>query len=264
MPRTYRINEIFYSLQGEGFWTGTPAVFVRFSLCNLRCPFCDTDFRSYSELSAEDIVSAASSVIPSEAKESMLVVLTGGEPGLQVDVPLVEAFHAAGFRVHIETNGTRALPEGIDWVTLSPKSSLPGVVGDAAVVLERADEIKVVFSEGDDPSRWASFPATWHFLQPCDESSSATAGGGCMQRNSAPQSVAPAPPNVSCALSEGLSPSGPSPYPCPGVDRPAASSPLLPPVADAARRNTVAAIRYCKEHPLWRLSLQTHKLLGIR
>lgn len=275
MPRTYRINEIFYSLQGEGFWTGTPAVFVRFSACNLRCPFCDTDFNSFSELTVPEIISAAATALagqkqcrrtpfsgnaaslrplplssssslcdnslpagpsrrvgitgppeisdlrgvfpgvdtpsallpPSEhvaaASGAPMVVLTGGEPGLQVDAELVEAFHQAGFRVHIETNGTRALPEGIDWVTLSPKSGLPGVVGDAAVVLERADEIKVVFSEGDDPSRWAAFPATWHFLQPCD-------------------------------------------------------------AADVTKANTVAAIRYCQEHPLWRLSLQTHKLLGIR
>ena len=126
---SYRINEIFYSLQGEGFWTGTPAVFVRFSGCNLRCPFCDTAHQAFTPMSADDILSACS--------EAPVVVLTGGEPGLQVDAALIEALHGAGYRVHIETNGTVALPGGIDWVTLSPKEDVPGLKGEGRVVLER-------------------------------------------------------------------------------------------------------------------------------
>lgn len=161
---SYRINEIFYSLQGEGFWTGTPAVFVRFSGCNLRCPFCDTAHQAFTPMSADDILAACS-----KAAEGPVVVLTGGEPGLQVDAALIEALHGAGYRVHIETNGTVALPGGIDWVTLSPKEDVPGLKGKGRVVLEKADEVKAVYAEGGDPERWAAFPAPWHFLQPCDE-----------------------------------------------------------------------------------------------
>ena len=253
----YRINEIFYSLQGEGFWTGTPAVFVRFSGCNLRCPFCDSAHQAFTPMSADDIivacvearrvvhsvglstpgqgqgegpvecklsaspmtpqamggagVSGANVVplgaLPSDASEQApIVVLTGGEPGLQVDEALIVALHEAGYRIHIETNGTVELPEGIDWVTLSPKEDVPELKGDGTVVLERGDEIKVVYAEGDDPKRWAEFPATWHFLQPCDIASD----------------------------------------------------------VEATRRNIAATITYIQENPSWRLSLQTHKLLGIR
>jgi len=234
MSHTYRINEIFYSLQGEGFWTGTPAVFVRFSGCNLRCPFCDTDHRSSRLMELPALVDQ----VRREAGESTapLVVLTGGEPGLQVDDALVAALHDAGFRVHIETNGTCPLPSGIDWVTLSPKCDVPGVAGSgsgaAAVRLTSADEIKVVYAAGDDPARWASFPATWHFLQPCAEPAAAPAA-----------TVASA------------------------VTAPAASvtdSPAAGAAASATARNTAACVAYILSHPTWRLSLQTHKLLSIR
>lgn len=151
--KRYRVNEIFYSLQGEGFWTGTPMLFVRLSGCNLRCPFCDTDHSAFTEMSADEMVAAA---LPFSARR---ICLTGGEPSLQADDALIQAFHQAGFQVHIETNGTHALPEGIDWVTLSPKS---------AIVLKKADELKLVFSDGARPDEWIDFPATWHFLQPCD------------------------------------------------------------------------------------------------
>ena len=213
----YRVNEIFRSLQGEGFWTGTPMVFVRMSGCNLQCPFCDTDHAAYKEMTAEDIVAEVVRLCGdgdggcgdgngsgecdcgAGVCSYGRVCLTGGEPALQADGALIEAFHSAGFIVHIETNGTRPLPEGIDWITLSPKEDVPGLKGDGRVVLPRADELKLVYT-GDDAAvdRWAAFPADWHFLQPC-----------------------------SCANTE----------------------------------ETVACIL---SRPCWRLSLQTHKYLGIR
>ena len=158
----YRINEIFYSLQGEGFWTGTPMVFLRFSGCNLKCPFCDTDHSGYREMCAEEIVEE---VVKVEG-ECRRVCITGGEPSLQLDKALVDALHEIGCKVHVETNGTRVLPEGVDWVTVSPKSDVDGLKGDGTVVLEKADEVKVVFL-GKDVEKWAEFPAAWHFLQPC-------------------------------------------------------------------------------------------------
>ena len=165
----YRVNEIFYSLQGEGFWTGTPMVFLRLSGCNLRCPFCDTDHRSHTEMDAETIVSEALRI----GSGCRRVCITGGEPSLQLDSALADSFHAAGFRIHVETNGTRPLPEGIDWITLSPKDGIPGA-GDGRVVLSRADEVKLVYTgDGDAVGRWAGFPAHWHFLQPCSCSNTA-------------------------------------------------------------------------------------------
>ena len=122
----YRVNEIFLSLQGEGFWTGTPMVFLRFSGCNLRCPFCDTDHSGYREMSAEEIVTE----ILQTGGDCRRVCVTGGEPSLQLDEALVEALHHAGFQVHVETNGTRVLPGGVDWVTLSPKTDVKGLKGD--------------------------------------------------------------------------------------------------------------------------------------
>ena len=148
----YRVNEIFYSLQGEGFWTGTPMVFVRFSGCNLRCPFCDTDHLEGRPMQAEEIVQAVRST-----GSCKRVCLTGGEPLLQLDRELVDALHQAGYTLHLETNGTRPVPEGVDWVTLSPKEDF---VSGGKVVLERADELKLVLAPGADPAKWAGFPSS--------------------------------------------------------------------------------------------------------
>ena len=152
---SYRINEIFYSLQGEGANTGTPAVFVRFSGCNLRCAFCDTDFSAFTEMTAEEIARAVASY------PAQLVVLTGGEPALQVDETVIDALHAKGKEIAIETNGTRALPLGIDWVTVSPKES-------GKLVLSEANELKVVYTGQDVEKYYRLYPhARHHYLQPC-------------------------------------------------------------------------------------------------
>lgn len=154
--KLYRVNEIFCSLQGEGVWTGVPMVFVRFAGCNLCCPFCDTDHFGFFELTAEAIVSRAVKL----GGECRHVVFTGGEPSLQLDDALIEAF--AGWKVHVETNGTRHLPAGIDWVTCSPKEG-------EAPVLTRVDELKVVWTgDGCDPAKYDYIEALARCLQPCD------------------------------------------------------------------------------------------------
>ena len=147
-----KINEIFYSLQGEGFHTGTPAVFVRFSGCNLQCPFCDTRHEGGEWMADEDIIRKVADF------PATMVILTGGEPGLWIDEALVDALHQIGKYVCIETNGTRPLPSNLDWITCSPKEG-------AAVVLERMDEIKVVYT-GQDLTPYAALKAPHHFLQP--------------------------------------------------------------------------------------------------
>lgn len=178
-----KINEIFYSLQGEGYHTGTPAVFIRFSGCNLRCPFCDTRHEEGRMMSDAEILAEVCRY------PATFVILTGGEPSLWIDQPLIEQLHRAGKYICIETNGTHPLPEGIDWVTCSPKQGAP-------VVLPRMDEVKVVY-EGQELSVYEQLPARHYFLQPC-----------------------------SC-------------------------------------QNTAETVACVMEHPRWRLSLQTHKLIGI-
>lgn len=152
-----RVNEIFYSLQGEGHFAGTPAIFIRFSGCNLKCSFCDTDHSSYSEMTEEEIVAEACRF------PARHIVITGGEPTLQITASLVNKLHVAGFFVQIETNGTRLLPVGcdIDWITCSPKYE--------KVVLEHIDELKVVY-EGNDTKidEYAKMKASVYCLQPCD------------------------------------------------------------------------------------------------
>lgn len=178
-----KINEIFYSLQGEGFHTGTPAVFVRFSGCNLKCGFCDTSHEEGRMMSDDEIVAEVCNY------PCHMVILTGGEPGLWIDSRLTEALHAAGKYIAIETNGTCVLPEDIDWVTCSPKEG-------TILKVRRIDEVKVVYV-GQDVSIYLKFPAKHYFLQPC------------------------------------------------------------------SGQNTNEVISYIKEHPQWRLSLQTHKLIDI-
>ena len=136
----HRINEIFHSLQGEGYYTGTPAVFVRFSGCNLRCSFCDTQHQTGKLMTTQAIVEAVN-----QYPHAPLIVLTGGEPSLFIDEAFVaELKQKTGKRVAIETNGTRPLPGNLDWVTLSPKTAFKG--GDAEpCVIKQCDELKVVY-----------------------------------------------------------------------------------------------------------------------
>lgn len=197
-----KVNEIFYSLQGEGYYTGTAAVFLRLSGCNLTCFFCDTHHH-HGEVRLLDEIIEEISKYPSRH-----LVVTGGEPAMQLTTEMVERFHEAGFYVQIETNGTLPVPSNVDWVTCSPK--IP------TITAERIDELKLIFkNDGDDDSRCRHFletPAKVYSLQPLDTSTT--------------------------------------------VD-----SKLM---AGQLNAQTVAAcVAYVKEHPQWRLSLQTHKLLRI-
>ena len=160
-----RINEIFYSLQGEGHHTGYPSVFIRFSGCNLQCPFCDTRHNGGVAMTDTDIVHAVN------LYKADWVVLTGGEPSLWIDADFIRLLHqATGKKIAIETNGTNPLPEGIDWVTVSPKGNIAEVVGDPEIRVSRADEIKVV--DVGQPLEWCfDLPCrgdnTLMYLQPC-------------------------------------------------------------------------------------------------
>lgn len=148
-----KINEIFYSIQGEGHYTGKPAVFVRFSGCNLKCDFCDTEHEEGTLLSDEEIITEVSKY------PTKHVILTGGEPGLHITEQLVSNFKDAGYFVQIETNGTCILPTNIDWVTCSPKET--GVLRIAHV-----DELKVVYI-GQDMTPYQFIKSSVRYLQPC-------------------------------------------------------------------------------------------------
>lgn len=148
-----KVNEIFYSIQGEGYHTGTPAVFVRFSGCNLKCPFCDTQHEDGILMSDEEILSEVGKY------PAVMVILTGGEPSLWIDREFVDCLHRIGKYVCIETNGTRSLPNNIDWVTCSPKE------GSYAIVVN-PHEIKVVYT-GQDLSTYEEMTAAVYYLQPC-------------------------------------------------------------------------------------------------
>ena len=157
----YRINEIFHSLQGEGFHSGTPAVFVRFSGCNLRCAFCDTQHQQGTMMSMQEIVDEAN-----RYPMAPLIVLTGGEPSLFIDEAFVDELKQKTHKtIAIETNGTRPLLSNLDWVTLSPKTAFEG--GDLEpCILQRCDELKVVYL-GQDLAQYEAIEACHRFLQPC-------------------------------------------------------------------------------------------------
>lgn len=156
-----KINEIFYSLQGEGRNTGRAAIFIRFSGCNLKCGFCDTDHNGWIGYTDEQILDAI------KEYPSNLVIFTGGEPTLQLDEALCNLLHKHGYEIAIETNGTRPVPKGVDFITCSPKFEF---VENGAPELRKADELKVVYTgkEYNDMSLYDNFEADYYYLQPCD------------------------------------------------------------------------------------------------
>lgn len=210
---SYKVKEIFYTLQGEGTHAGRPAVFCRFASCNLWtgresdraraiCQFCDTDFVGTDGdgggkfANAADLVAAIESKWPASDQDHRMVVCTGGEPLLQLDRDAVDALKAKGFYVAVETNGTITPPEGIDWLCVSPKIGAP-------LVATRGQELKLVYPQvSGDPEPFLDLDFESFRLQPMD---------------------------------------GPE-----------------------LARNTSLAVEYCLRNPQWRLSLQTHKYLGIR
>ena len=212
---TYSVREMYYTLQGEGAHTGRPAVFLRFAGCNLWsgreehraaavCRFCDTQFVGTGGPGGgkfetpETLVDAVASKWPGAAVGAKkYVVCTGGEPLLQLDTALIDALHADGFEIGVESNGTIEAPDGIDWLCVSPKAN-------AEVVQRSGQELKLVYPQVEpeaQPERFAGLPFEHFFLQPLDG---------------------------------------------PGL-----------------ANNTRAAIEYCLAHPHWKLSVQTHKVIGI-
>lgn len=158
--KRYPINEIFYSLQGEGVNAGRPAVFLRFSGCNLKCPFCDTDHHNATAMSADEIIERIGRYAPCR-----LVVLTGGEPSLHIDDDLIGMLNKLGYEIAIETNGTNTLPDGITHVTLSPKDEF---CDRAEILLNKCDELKVVYTGDNNPLIYNNIKTSNRALQPCD------------------------------------------------------------------------------------------------
>ena len=209
---TYSVKEIFYTLQGEGNHAGRPAVFCRFAGCNLwngledsrasaTCQFCDTDFVGTDGegggkfVDADALVARINNLWPASYPDHKYVVCTGGEPLLQLDTPLITALHAAGFEIAIETNGTLPVPQGVDWVCVSPKMG-------STLVVRQGNELKVVIPQVGQPmAEFEALAFEHYFVQAMDGPLQAT--------------------------------------------------------------NLRLAIDYCKAHPQWKLSLQTHKLLQI-
>lgn len=154
-----RINEIFYSLQGEGHYTGKAAVFVRLSGCNLRCSFCDTKHESYKDYSDDEILNEIAGY------PTRHLIFTGGEPALQLKAATIAFFHEHGYFIQVETNGTHELPEEVDWITCSPKFEF---CNHAELRLHRIDELKVVYDGTNDMTVYDSIKAQSYALQPCD------------------------------------------------------------------------------------------------
>ncbi len=180
----YTVKELFYTLQGEGFHAGRPAVFCRFSGCNLWtgreqdratavCTFCDTDFVGVGPdggkfATPEALADAVAAHWPAGAGGQPFVVCTGGEPLLQLDAPAIAALHARGFEVAVETNGTQPAPEGLDWICVSPKA-------EAALALTHGDELKLVYPQAAaPPERFAGLAFRHFYLQPMDGPAVAT------------------------------------------------------------------------------------------
>jgi 7-carboxy-7-deazaguanine synthase len=209
MDKHYKIKEMFYTLQGEGFHSGRPAVFCRFTGCNLWsgreedrsdavCWFCDTDFvgtdgKNGGKYSAKELAQKIVSLYNDKANP--FVVITGGEPALQLDQELVDTLHSYNIEIAIETNGTKPLPNNIDWICVSPKEG-------AEIVIKSGNELKLVYPQSNNiPSDFESLPFDHFFLQPRDDHQQS--------------------------------------------------------------KHIQSSIEYCLEHPQWKLSLQTHKILGI-
>jgi len=204
---SYTVKEIFYSLQGEGFHAGRPAIFCRFAGCNLNCDFCDTDFEGTDGPNggvygtAERLAARVAAIWPDSTMPGgkAFVVCTGGEPLLQLDAPLLDAFHSHGLEVAVETNGTIPAPTSLDWLTVSPKEN-------TKLLQKSGDELKLLFPQRDvSPEQFESLDFEHFCLQPVDTGETV-----------------------------------------------------------ANRKNTEAAVEYCLKYPLWRLSLQIHKVVGIR
>ena len=206
----YSVKEIYYTIQGEGFHTGRPAVFLRFSGCNLWtglekdrhkaiCQFCDTDFwgtdgENGGKYEAESLAALCKSLWPDTSSEPF-VVCTGGEPLLQLDESLISSLHDQGFYIAIETNGTIVCPDEVDWICMSPKAG-------SDLVLHTGSELKLVFPQKDlHPQQFENLEFEHFYLQPLDD--------------------------------------------------------------ERQEENTKACISYIKSHPRWKLSLQTHKLIGL-
>lgn len=163
--KKYRVNEIFYSIQGEGRNTGRAALFVRMSGCNLKCPFCDTAHHLWNEMTAGEICDEALKL--TNGTPGILVVLTGGEPTLQVDEALVSSLHETipNCNIAIETNGTHPVAKGIDWITLSPKDIF---VPRADILLTNVNELKVVFDGRHPIPSYDNIKCHYRYVQPCD------------------------------------------------------------------------------------------------
>ena len=163
----YKINEIFYSIQGEGANAGRAAVFVRFSGCNLKCPFCDTDFKEYEVLTAEEIIARMAEV---NIGHCDLCVLTGGEPTLQYDATLRNALHDAGYNIAMESNGTIIPSAAVDFLTISPKTQWDEKA--RTYCKYPVSEIKVVIDKDTDLTALSfyeqRYPEARYYVQPCD------------------------------------------------------------------------------------------------